>query len=102
MCVRGDIRYKQVIIMKRDDWCARCGSKHNLCVHHIKHAKGHNKASDDSYNLVTLCFKCHMKFHKLEKHGKMKHPHRWCRSFNNRLSKFRGTYDELIEYMKMK
>jgi len=71
-------------------WCSHCGSKSHLVTHHIKHNKGHEKASCEPMNLVTLCFPCHMKFHKREKHGKMKHPSKWCHTFDDRLSKFRG------------
>jgi len=45
-------------IKKRDGYrCAECGSKENLCIHHIDY----DKSNCDMDNLITLCRNCHQK-----------------------------------------
>lgn len=45
-------------IRSRDgDRCARCGATANLHVHHrVRRSQG---GTDDDFNLITLCQKCH-------------------------------------------
>ena len=51
-------------IMERDEFtCVRCGSSHNLHVHHIKR-KG-NGGGESFDNLITLCRSCHSQEHNL-------------------------------------
>jgi predicted nucleic acid-binding Zn ribbon protein len=47
-------------IIQRDNICQRCGSNHNLQVHHMdKNPKNNNDA-----NLILLCKLCHSKTHQ--------------------------------------
>ena len=49
-------------IYKRDGYrCTKCGSKYDLCIHHIiEVSKG---GSNDDENLTTLCIFCHAEEH---------------------------------------
>jgi hypothetical protein len=51
------------LILKRDKYqCKKCGSFNYIIVHHIiPLEKG---GTHDPNNLITLCRKCHIKFHK--------------------------------------
>ena len=50
-------------VLKRDGYrCTQCGCTNNettLHVHHVKPVR--QNGSDDAWNLVTLCIKCHVK-----------------------------------------
>lgn len=47
------------------DFCVACGTKENIQHHHLKPAsKG---GSDEEFNLITLCIKCHATIHGREK-----------------------------------
>lgn len=54
------------IVLDRDDYtCAQCGSTERVQVHHIQAlADGGDNRAD---NLITLCYKCHMKEHEGQK-----------------------------------
>jgi 5-methylcytosine-specific restriction endonuclease McrA len=59
-------------ILERDNYnCVRCGSTHNLNVHHRQYHKKTesfiNPWAYKSNNLVTLCRPCHQLGHKLFK-----------------------------------
>ncbi len=53
------------VVMKRDGWkCVRCGSKKNLCVHHITY--NHHFAEHKHLEILeTLCELCHKAEHGL-------------------------------------
>lgn len=54
-----DIKRKN--ILKRDNYtCVECGSKENLNVHHLTYR---HRYEERSYELVTLCKKCHEEVH---------------------------------------
>jgi hypothetical protein len=42
--------------------CARCGSKLNLCIHHLDF----DHYNDNPLNLLVLCLHCHLSLHKTE------------------------------------
>lgn len=61
---------KRQIVLKRDkNMCRECGSKFNLQVHHMTYFHIFNERT---YELVTLCEKCHNEIHT--KHPKFKLP----------------------------
>lgn len=43
----------------KKDKCEWCGSKKNLCVHHIDG----NRYNNDLSNLITVCKRCHQNHH---------------------------------------
>ena len=43
----------------KKDKCEWCGSKKNLCVHHIDG----NRYNNDLTNLITVCKRCHQNHH---------------------------------------
>jgi 5-methylcytosine-specific restriction endonuclease McrA len=45
--------------------CQKCGSqdKNTLCAHHIESVRLHPELANDIDNGITLCDKCHIKFH---------------------------------------
>ena len=43
----------------KKDKCEWCGSKKNLCVHHIDG----NRYNNDMNNLITICKRCHQTHH---------------------------------------
>jgi len=52
-------------VLSRDNHnCQFCNSKKNLIVHHITYNNLYNETLDD---LITICSKCHMKFHRENK-----------------------------------
>ena len=56
---------KRLEIMSRDEWmCRLCGSDDiQLHVHHNRYIYGRDPWDYDNINLITLCEKCHSKFH---------------------------------------
>lgn len=55
--------YWQKAIKERDGRCVNCGSDKKLIAHHLN---GYKWFKEQRYNLdngVTLCFKCHNKYH---------------------------------------
>lgn len=56
---------KRNVILKRDQFkCRRCGSVHNLQVHHIKYSEGKRPWEYPNIDLITLCEDCHKKVHQ--------------------------------------
>jgi ribosomal protein S27AE len=52
-------------ILKRDgNICTKCGSDTNLEVHHLYYISGHSAWEYPHSALITLCGKCHSKWHK--------------------------------------
>lgn len=45
--------------LKKNPYCAACGSKENLQVHHIKPIRFFPELRYDESNLQTLCISCH-------------------------------------------
>ena len=57
--------YKQLChqVLARDNWtCQVCGSRNNLQVHHQQLRS--QQGSDEEFNLITLCAKCHAALHR--------------------------------------
>jgi len=49
-------------VLERDGWrCQRCGSMHNLQVHHLRFRS--QAGGDVEQNLITLCAGCHERAH---------------------------------------
>ena len=48
-------------IKKNKRFCAECGSKKNLTIHHIK--SKYLKGTNERNNLMVLCKDCHKKIH---------------------------------------
>lgn len=46
--------------------CINCGTKENLCVHHIIPMDVKDNRYNDISNLTVLCRPCHMKHHRKE------------------------------------
>ena len=47
-------------VLERDNHiCQKCGSKEQLCAHHIDNFSKFNKQRIDIDNGITLCFECH-------------------------------------------
>lgn len=58
--------------LKRDDYtCQICGTKENLCVHHIKPYAKYPKLATNVNNGITLCKKCHIEEHRRMKDGNL-------------------------------
>lgn len=54
----------RAIVVARDGYtCQVCGSDHKLEVHHKYNWKHHPKYRFDVDYMVTLCHRCHKKFH---------------------------------------
>ena len=49
-------------IMNNEGYCARCNTRLNLHIHHIKPLK--NKGTNERKNLIVLCRGCHSLWHK--------------------------------------
>lgn len=50
----------------RDGECAGCGSKEDLTGHHIEPHLGKNgKLAKSLSNIITLCKKCHVRYHQI-------------------------------------
>ena len=60
------------ILAKFKHECVKCGSKEDLCVHHVVKMKPDNPEYNDTENLTVLCRSCHMKHHRKE--GDIKPP----------------------------
>lgn len=46
-------------VVSRDGLCLSCGSRHNLCAHHIQPRHARPELRDDITNGITLCSACH-------------------------------------------
>lgn len=56
---------KRLIILKRDKYsCVKCGSSHNLQVHHKLYERGKMAWQAENKNLITVCKPCHEEIHK--------------------------------------
>lgn len=63
-------KWREAVIKRDGGRCMICGSEENLAVHHIKAFAEYPELRLDINNGITLCKKCHMKLHGLEKkHG---------------------------------
>jgi len=50
-------------VLQRDAWrCQICDSRQNLEVHHKNFRS--QLGSDDDFNLITLCARCHERLHR--------------------------------------
>ena len=54
------------VLAKYDNKCTNCGSKENLCVHHIIKMKPDDENYNDIENLTVLCRSCHLSHHRKE------------------------------------
>lgn len=64
---RDSAEYKQwrLAVYKRDNYCCvKCGSKEKLNAHHLKSWKNYPQLRYVVANGVTLCEKCHIKYHQ--------------------------------------
>ena len=64
---RDSNEYKQwrLSVYKRDGYCCtECGSKEKLNAHHLKSWKNFPDLRYDTSNGITLCEKCHIKYHQ--------------------------------------
>lgn len=56
---------KRQVILKRDNYtCTECGSKDKLHVHHLYYISDHMAWNYPNNALITLCSKCHKKWHE--------------------------------------
>ena len=53
----------KAIIQSRGNKCYRCNNSDKLQVHHIKPLR--QGGSNEDYNLMVLCWDCHMLWHKM-------------------------------------
>lgn len=51
---------REWIISCKGKKCEYCGSKNNLCVHHLHYENVGNESSKD---VLVLCYDCHQKIH---------------------------------------
>lgn len=57
------------VVRKRDNWtCQQCEKKRSITCHHIDE----NKLNNSKENLIILCKKCHIKYHRLNQKEKNK------------------------------
>lgn len=64
---RDSVEYKnwRLKVYERDNYkCVQCGSKEKLNAHHIKSWKNYPNLRYDINNGITLCEKCHIKYHQ--------------------------------------
>jgi hypothetical protein len=64
---RDSAEYKKwrLSVYKRDNYCCvKCGSKEKLNAHHIKSWKNYPHLRYAISNGITLCEKCHIKYHQ--------------------------------------
>lgn len=65
--IDGYSTWRQAVYERDNYTCQCCGDKkgHNLVAHHLYNYKDYPKLRLDVSNGITLCDKCHKKFHKL-------------------------------------
>ena len=56
-------RYKQKVRERDGNRCQKCGTRHNLTVHHVESKMKHPELIDKLDNLITLCDSCHRNYH---------------------------------------
>lgn len=64
---RDSNQYKQwrLAVYQRDNYCCvKCGSKDKLNAHHLKSWKNYPHLRYEISNGITLCEKCHIKYHQ--------------------------------------
>ena len=64
---RDSAEYKnwRLKVYERDNYkCVQCGNKEKLNAHHIKSWKNYPNLRYDINNGITLCEKCHIKYHQ--------------------------------------
>lgn len=59
----AQFRHWRQSVLTRCPVCTRCGSETNLHVHHLKGSHEYPESRFDPLNGITLCEKCHIKFH---------------------------------------
>lgn len=67
---RNNYAYRQwrdAVIKRDSEKCQLCGSSNKLVAHHIKPFATYPELRLDINNGITLCEKCHMRLHGLEK-----------------------------------
>jgi len=57
-------QWKKKVKERDNHICQKCGSKENLCVHHLNNYKSFENERYDIKNGITLCVGCHKEFHK--------------------------------------
>lgn len=55
------------VLLKYNNECTKCGTKENLCVHHVIKMKPDDANYNDIENLTVLCRSCHLSHHRREK-----------------------------------
>ena len=62
---RAGVQFKnwRKSVLTRCPVCIRCGKESDLHVHHLKGSNEHPESRFDPLNGITLCAKCHIKFH---------------------------------------
>jgi len=55
-----------IVLNKYNYTCVHCGSKEDLCVHHIIKMKPNDINYNDVDNLTVLCRRCHLRHHRKE------------------------------------
>jgi 5-methylcytosine-specific restriction endonuclease McrA len=63
---RGQRKYRlwRKAVISRDKNCKKCGSKNNLCAHHVLEAQNFPEKMYDVKNGITLCKTCHIQVYK--------------------------------------
>ena len=81
--------------MQRDDFkCRDCGTTDDLNVHHIRYLAGRKPWEYDDGDLITLCGKCHKKWHE-EIEG-MHYDCAKCKHFHHQYYIVQGDIDEWL------
>ena len=91
----GRWQRRRLEIMQRDDFkCRDCGTTDDLNVHHIRYLAGHKPWEYDDGDLITLCGKCHKKWHE-EIEG-MHYDCAKCKHFHHQYYIVQGDIDEWL------
>ena len=65
-------KWREMVLLRDDYTCTRCGATTDLEVHHIKHFADYPELREALDNGITLCEDCHKAVHKEERDGKEK------------------------------
>lgn len=65
-------KWREMVLLRDDYTCTRCGATTDLEVHHIKSFADYPELREALDNGVTLCKGCHKAVHKEERDGKKK------------------------------
>ena len=60
------LRRREEIFKKKGSFCSKCGSKHNLNIHHLRYIYGHMAWEYKDKDLIVLCSDCHEKVHGID------------------------------------